>query len=104
MPLCSGPLVHVAPDLPSTALQWIEAYPSANSYACPGLMAKQPQVTFTGEVGHGNHSPAEWLGEVESTFLSFERNPFNGKPFFNEVRWQAISIKSTPQVACTPHQ
>jgi hypothetical protein len=28
----------------------------------------------------------EWLsGEVQGTWLSYEANPFNGKPFFNEV-------------------
>ena len=30
---------------------------------------------------------SEWLGgEVQCTWLGFEHNPFNGKPFFNEAR------------------
>ncbi|KAK9807495.1 hypothetical protein WJX72_000868 [[Myrmecia] bisecta] len=83
-----GPVKHiVSPNYEHIkfAQQWMEAYPDAKSYACPGLKAKQPQVSYTAEVGQGDTSPADWLGDVESTFLSFERNPFNGKPFFNEV-------------------
>ena len=33
----------------------------------------------------GDEAPAEWLGEVEALWLSYEHNPFNGKAFFNEV-------------------
>lgn len=33
------------------AKQWVEAYPSAVSYACPGLAERQPEVGFTREVG-----------------------------------------------------
>ena len=33
----------------------------------------------------GGAAPAEWQGEVEPRWLSYEANPFTGKPFFNEV-------------------
>ncbi|EIE18708.1 hypothetical protein COCSUDRAFT_20322 [Coccomyxa subellipsoidea C-169] len=83
-----GEVKHiVTPNYEHTkyAKQWIERYPGARSYACPGLKQKEPEVPYTTELGGGGGDPPEWLGEVQSTWLSYERNPFNGKPFFNEV-------------------
>lgn len=34
----------------------------------------------------GGAAPAVWQGEVQPLWLSYEANPFTGKPFFNEVR------------------
>ena len=44
------------------ARQWIEAYPDATSYVCPGGKAKFPAIPYDREIG--NEAPAEWLGEV----------------------------------------
>ena len=63
----------------------MKAYPEARSYACPGLPEKQPQIAFAGTVGVDHFVPPEWHGEIECTFLSYERNPFTNTPFFNEV-------------------
>ena len=40
----------------------------------------------------GREDPPEWLGEVLTTWLSYERNPFNGKAFFNEVHGKAPTV------------
>lgn len=65
--------------------QWKERYPNAKSYGCPGISQKMPEVSFE-EVGTSGTDPEEWLGEVQSTWLSYEHNPFTRSPFFNEVR------------------
>lgn len=85
-------------------LQWIERYPGARSYACPGLKQKEPEVPYTTELGGGGGDPPEWLGEVQSTWLSYERNPFNGKPFFNEVGHtvQGICFLTDLKCLCSP--
>ncbi|KAK9904745.1 hypothetical protein WJX75_001725 [Coccomyxa subellipsoidea] len=83
-----GDVKHiVSPNYEHTkyAQQWIERYPGAWSYACPGLKEKSPEVPYTTELGSGGGDPPEWLGEVQATWLNYERNPFNGKAFFNEV-------------------
>lgn len=50
----------------------------------------------------GGAAPAEWQGEVEPLWLSYEANPFTGRPFFNEVRAPARACFSCyVQVACT---
>ena len=77
------------PNLQPLVGQWIERYPGAWSYACPGLKEKSPEVPYTTELGSGGGDPPEWLGEVQATWLNYERNPFNGKAFFNEVHFLA---------------
>lgn len=67
------------------ASQWRRAYPDATLWACPGLMAREPEAGYNRELGPADTAPPEWLGEVEALCLTYERNPFNGKPFFNEV-------------------
>ena len=37
------------------------------------------------EVGPSGQDPEEWLGEVQSTWLSYEHNPFTRKSFFSEA-------------------
>jgi len=32
------------------AKEWQEAFPEANMWACPGLMEKEPQVQWAGEI------------------------------------------------------
>ncbi|KAK3240467.1 hypothetical protein CYMTET_49687 [Cymbomonas tetramitiformis] len=68
------------------AAQWIDAFPEAAAYACPGLAAMKPDISFTNTVGEGEaETDAAWLGEFEVAFFNCERNPFTGKSFFNEV-------------------
>ncbi|CAM9637297.1 unnamed protein product [Ectocarpus sp. 4 AP-2014] len=85
-----GPVGHiVSPNYEHVkyAKQWVEAYPSAISYACPGLAERQPEVGFTREVGASieDESLPEWGDEIRACFMDCENNPFTGKPFFNEV-------------------
>ncbi|CBJ26449.1 conserved hypothetical protein [Ectocarpus siliculosus] len=85
-----GPVGHiVSPNYEHVkyAKQWVEAYPSAVSYACPGLAERQPEVGFTREVGASieDESLPEWGDEILACFMDCETNPFTGKPFFNEV-------------------
>ncbi|CAL5220530.1 g2563 [Coccomyxa viridis] len=82
-----GEVKHiVTPNFEHTkyAQQWKERYPNAKSYGCPGISQKMPEVSFE-EVGTSGTDPEEWLGEVQSTWLSYEHNPFTRSPFFNEV-------------------
>ena len=44
-----------------------------------------PEVGFDIEVGTPGADPEEWLGEIQSTWLSYEHNPFTRSPFFNEA-------------------
>jgi len=69
----------------SVCLQWQKAYPEAKLYACPGLQSKSEDVKYDREFSGAEREPPEWGGEVESACLTYERNPFSGKPFFNEV-------------------
>jgi hypothetical protein len=87
-----GPVRHVvAPNyehLKYTA-QWLAAYPDAIGYGCPGLRAKAPALGLHADAHEESNTPpqapAAWLGEVAVTWLNFERNPFTGRPFFNEL-------------------
>lgn len=55
--------LHIAEGLTRfVMLQWMERYPNAKAYACPGLQEKTPGVTYsTGESlpcwGPGLHHP-----------------------------------------------
>eukprot|EP00897_Mesotaenium_endlicherianum_P004780 jgi/Mesen1/432/ME001000S10639 len=83
-----GPVKHVvSPNYEHAgfAKQWLDAYPQAIGYACPGLAQKRPETGYHREVGQGDVAPAEWLGEFEFAWLDCEHNPFTQKPFFNEV-------------------
>lgn len=84
-----GPVRHVvSPNYEHTmyAQEWIEAYPECVAYACPGLMQKQQATRYAREVGAGGAAPPpEWGGEFDLLWLDYEQNPFNRKPFFNEV-------------------
>lgn len=48
------------------AQQWIDAYPEAASYACPGLIEAHPEIKFTDTVGVDDSAPASWPKEVSS--------------------------------------
>lgn len=94
-----GPVMHiVSPNYEHVkyAKQWMEAYPSAQSYACPGLLEREPDVGFSRSVGDqpGDDAPAEWGGEIQACFIDCENNPFTRKPFFNEVVFCHRSTKA----------
>ncbi|KAH8047565.1 DUF4336-containing protein [Aureococcus anophagefferens] len=84
-----GPVRHVV--TPNTehlkwARQWIDAYPEATSYCCPGLREKRPDIGYDVEVGDA--CPEAWGGEFECTWVEEERAPFKllgDRPFFSEV-------------------
>jgi hypothetical protein len=48
----------------SFAKEWIEAFPDATSYACPGLQEKEPDIPFDETVGEGADTPASWPAEA----------------------------------------
>ena len=81
------------------AYQWAERYPDANIWGCPGLMEREPNVRWTGEIPYGTRPPGwpetsssitkpesmwDW-NEICPMHVDVEVNPFTGKPFFNEV-------------------
>eukprot|EP00892_Ulva_mutabilis_P012366 jgi/Ulvmu1/9501/UM052_0072.1 len=83
-----GPVKHVvSPNFEHLkyAQQWIDAYPDATAYGCPWLLEAHPEISFDKTVGEDNSVPEGWPEEIEVTYLNHEVNPFNGKPFFNEV-------------------
>jgi hypothetical protein len=68
------------------AQEWIEAYPDATSYACPGLREKRPDIGYDRDVC--DVPPAACGGEIECVWFGNERSPFNllgDAPFFSEV-------------------
>ena len=80
------------------AYQWANQYPDAKIWGCPGLMDKEPEVKWTGEVPYGarpkgyygqdetQHNDEMWdWEEVQPIHIDIESNPFTGNAFFNEV-------------------
>ncbi|CAM9695402.1 unnamed protein product, partial [Phaeothamnion confervicola] len=85
-----GPVRHiVSPNYEHVkyARQWLEAFPEANGFACPGLRSKMPNIPYTDTVGAptGQPYPEAWPREIEACWFPAEKNPFTGRPFFNEV-------------------
>ena len=87
------------------AQQWGEAFPDAFMWACPGMMEKEPQVRWTGEIPFGCRPvefgvQEEWderlwdPTEIEPCHFDVEVNPFTNKPFFNEVVFYHVHSKS----------
>lgn len=83
------------------ASQWSNQYPDANMWGCPGIMEREPEVRWTGEIPYGTRPPGfaksngaeaggrngnmwDWE-ELQPLHIDTEANPFTGKPFFNEV-------------------
>lgn len=48
----------------SKAKSWIEGYPDAASYGCPGLKEKEPDIPYQYEIGADNSAPGPWPEEV----------------------------------------
>mmetsp|Transcript_36312 Transcript_36312/g.85181 ORF Transcript_36312/g.85181 Transcript_36312/m.85181 type:complete len:337 (-) Transcript_36312:1251-2261(-) len=70
------------------AKQWFEAFPNAAACGCPGIKEKYPDVGYQTEVPASDGSmPQGWPAEIEAIFFDCEKNPFTGKPFFNEVNF-----------------
>lgn len=67
------------------AVQWLDAYPTATGYVCPGGKKQYPDTNYSQELSETDAAPPEWLGEIEPTFLSYEAVPVLNIPFFNEV-------------------
>lgn len=65
------------------AAQWKRAYPDATLYACPGLIAKRPDIPYDREVT--TRAPEAWGGEFEVAWFDGERAPVVDEPFFNEI-------------------
>lgn len=56
--------------------EWIQAYPDARVYACPGLAKKRADLNWTGTLG--DEPEAAWGGEIDQVF-------FGARSFENEV-------------------
>eukprot|EP00283_Hemiselmis_rufescens_P015039 CAMPEP_0173467078 /NCGR_PEP_ID=MMETSP1357-20121228/74437_1 /TAXON_ID=77926 /ORGANISM="Hemiselmis rufescens, Strain PCC563" /LENGTH=330 /DNA_ID=CAMNT_0014435185 /DNA_START=33 /DNA_END=1025 /DNA_ORIENTATION=+ len=70
------------------AKQWFDAFPDAAACGCPGIKEKYPGVGYQTEVPAPDGSlPAGWPREIEAFFFDCEKNPFTGRPFFNEVNF-----------------
>ena len=74
------------------APEWQREYPEALMWGNPGLAERMPEVEWTGEIPAGIIRPENvslsncWdFDEIIPLHLDMEVNPFNGKPFFNEV-------------------
>jgi len=88
---------------------WNRAFPQAEMWACPGLMERMTNVQWQGEIPSGIR-PAGWKGSrtaatdtttalwdtntIEALHIDIEKNPFTGKPFFNEVIFYHKPTKS----------
>eukprot|EP01083_Nonionella_stella_P137810 419327_1 len=79
------------------AKEWQDAYPDALMWACPGLMEREKNVKWTGEIPYSARPPTYPNGSIEKPeemwdwdeiaplHFDVEKNPFTGRPFFNEV-------------------
>jgi hypothetical protein len=79
--------------------EWAIRYPKASLYACPGLPERLPDVDWDVEFGAEINKPNEkdvkdinekpisedFSDSIEWLWLDCEKNPFTGRPFFNEV-------------------
>ncbi|KAL3801658.1 hypothetical protein HJC23_013163 [Cyclotella cryptica] len=104
----NGNVVHViSPNYEHVkyAKSWGEHFTTASMWGCPGLMEREPQVRWTGEIEYHARPVgyAEWSGvqnheieverddktwdrnELQPLHIDVEVNPFTGRPFFNEV-------------------
>eukprot|EP00639_Heterosigma_akashiwo_P030637 CAMPEP_0194672968 /NCGR_PEP_ID=MMETSP0295-20121207/6785_1 /TAXON_ID=39354 /ORGANISM="Heterosigma akashiwo, Strain CCMP2393" /LENGTH=289 /DNA_ID=CAMNT_0039556827 /DNA_START=76 /DNA_END=944 /DNA_ORIENTATION=- len=82
-----GPVRHVvSPNYEHVkyAQNWIEAYPDAISYGCPGMKQQEPDIAFQKILSTGEDT-ISWLDEIDCCWFDCEHNPFTRKPFFNEV-------------------
>lgn len=81
------------------AKKWGDTYPNCKMWACPGMMEREPEVRWSGEIPNGA-LPKEFISstpkpkaidgmwdwnEIQPLHFNIEVNPFTGKPFFNEV-------------------
>ncbi|WP_152555654.1 DUF4336 domain-containing protein [Methylomarinum vadi] len=64
---------------------WQAAYPEAECYAAPGLMAKRPDLAFAKELNAS--AEAVWKGEIAQTL-------FSGSPWMQEVVFFHIDSKT----------
>lgn len=79
---------------------WYQAFPEAEMWGCPGLSERMPEIKWAGEIpfdfrpqgwkgGDGSYVPPDsklWDTDVlQPLHLNIEKNPFTGRPFFNEV-------------------
>jgi len=78
---------------------WYQNYKAtADMWGCPGLSERMPEIQWKGEIPVG-YRPKNWKGKITSTdpdgiwdtdtlqplHIDVEKNPFTGRPFFNEV-------------------
>ena len=66
-------------------MQWLNAYPHARLYGCPGLAELRPDIGVSYTLSKTNEPPPEWQGDVQCTWLGFECSPLSRKPFYSEV-------------------
>ncbi|KAL7576406.1 hypothetical protein ACA910_018211 [Epithemia clementina (nom. ined.)] len=97
------------------ASQWHQAFPEAEMWACPGLPERMPEIAWKGEFPHqlrpvswkNNMDPSDagsklpWDAEfLQALHIDMEKNPFTGKPFFNEVIFYHKPSKSLIVTDC----
>jgi hypothetical protein len=92
-----GPVRHVV--TPNTehqkyAREWLQEYPEATGYACPGLRESKPDVGWQRSISSlldapsgltSASAPAEWGNAIELCWLEDKVPLTRRRPFFNEV-------------------
>jgi len=88
------------------AKQWSEYYTNAKVWGCPGLCERINDVNWFGEIPYDIRPPKDdncmedlpegfWdVNELQPIHVNCEKNPFTGKPFFNEVIFYHTPSKS----------
>lgn len=94
--ICSSNYEHL-----KFATMWYQNFKDAFMWGCPGLKERMPEVRWKGEIPDG-YRPKGWKGKASNSIsedsegmwdsdilqplhINIEKNPFTGRPFFNEV-------------------
>lgn len=93
----------------SFAAEWALAFPKAQKVGCPGLTERKPEIPWSYEIPNG-YRPIGWKHATVETpesnkigwdtailqplHINIERNPFSGRPFFEEVIYYHAPTKT----------
>ena len=60
------------------AQEWIDAYPNAISWACPGLKTLKPDIKYVFSIGESSTFHESWPAEMKYLWIDCERIPVIG--------------------------
>jgi Domain of unknown function (DUF4336) len=92
---------------------WYQNFDTASMWGCPGLAERMPEIRWKGEIPSG-YRPTGWAHNrdtieslpsrpldgmwdeslIQSLHINVEKNPFTGRPFFNEVIFYHVPTKT----------